>query len=53
MDYTKVELVEDMISQADNPDAIIKHLILNSDFEVAYYLVCKYITKRSIKVSAK
>ena len=49
MDYTKVELVEDMISQADNPDAIIKHLILNSDFEVAYYLVCKYITKRSIK----
>lgn len=49
MDYAKVELVEDVLSQADNPDAIIKHLILNSDFEVAYYLVCKYITKRSIK----
>ena len=49
MDYAKVELVEDVLSQADNPDAIIKHLILNSDFEVAYYLVCRYITKRSIK----
>jgi len=44
VDYTKVELVEDVISQADNPDAIIKHLILNSDFEVAYYLVCSAST---------
>ena len=35
MDYSKVELVEDAITQADNPDAIIKYLILNSDFEVA------------------
>lgn len=49
MDYSKVELVEDAITQADNPDAIIKYLILNSDFEVAYYLVCRYITKRSIE----
>ena len=37
------------LPQADNPDAIIKYLILNSDFEVAYYLVCRYITKRSIE----
>ena len=49
IDYAKVELVEDMISQADNPDAIIKYLILSSDFEIAYYLVCRYITKRSIE----
>lgn len=49
MDYSKVSLVESVISQADNPDAIIKHLILNSDFEVAYYFVCRYITKRSIE----
>ena len=49
LDYAKVEIVEDMISQADNPDAIIKYLILNSDFEVAYYLVCKCITKRDMQ----
>lgn len=49
LDYAKVELVEKTIAQADNPDAIIKYLILNSDFEVAYYLVCKYITKRDIQ----
>ena len=49
LDYTRVEMVEKVIVQADNPDAIIKYLILTSDFEIAYYLVCKYITKRDIE----
>ena len=37
MDYSKVSLVESVISQADN-QMPLSHLILNSDFEVAYYL---------------
>lgn len=49
LDYKKVQIVEDMIEQADNKDAIIKYLILNASFEVAYYLVCNYITKRSVQ----
>lgn len=48
LDYEKIHLVENTIAEADNPDAIIKYLILNSSFELAYYLVCKYITKRSV-----
>ena len=38
-----------MLEQADNKDAMIKYLIENASFEVAYYLVCKYITKRSVQ----
>lgn len=49
LNYEKMQVVEGMLSQADNRDAMIKHLILNSSFEVAYYLVCKYITKRSVQ----
>ena len=48
LDYDKVQIVNDMLEQADNRDAIIKYLILNSSFEVAYYLVCTYITKRDV-----
>ena len=49
LDYEKVQIVEKTLEQADNKDAIIKYLILNSSFEVAYYLVCTYITKRSVQ----
>lgn len=49
LDYQKVQIVEDMLAEADNKDAIIKYLILNSSFEIAYYLVCTYITKRSVQ----
>lgn len=48
LDYNKVQVVEDMLDEADNRDAMIKHLIENASFEVAYYLVCKYITKRNV-----
>ena len=48
LDYNKIDIVNKTIKEADNPDAIIKYLILNSDFEVAYYLVCKHITKRNV-----
>ena len=49
LDYEKVSIVEGTLEQAENKDAIIKYLILNSSFEVAYYLVCTYITKRSVQ----
>lgn len=49
LDYTKVEIVEKMLAEADNRDAMVKYLIENSDFEIAYYLVCRYITKRSVQ----
>ena len=49
LNYEKMQVVEGMLSQADNKDAMIKYLILNSSFEIAYYLVCKYITKRSVQ----
>lgn len=48
LDYSKVQIVEDMLEEADDRDAMIKHLIENASFEVAYYLVCKYITKRNV-----
>jgi predicted phage terminase large subunit-like protein len=44
-----MQAVEEMLEQADNRDIMVKYLIENADFEVAYYLVCKYITKRSIQ----
>ena len=37
LDYSKVQIVEDMLAEADNRDAMIKHLIENASFEVAYY----------------
>lgn len=49
LDYEKVAIVEKMLDDADNQDAMIKHLIQYAGFEVAYYLVCKYVTKRSVK----
>lgn len=49
LDYEKMQAVEEMLEQADNKDAMIKHLIENASFEVAYYLVCTYITKRSVQ----
>lgn len=49
LDYSKMQLVEDMLEQADNKDAMLKYLIESASFEVAYYLVCKYITKRSVQ----
>lgn len=48
LDYSKVQIVEEMLEEADNKDAMIKHLIENASFEIAYYLVCKYITKRNV-----
>ena len=48
LDYSKVQIVEEMLEEADNRDVMIKHFIENSSFEVAYYLVCKYITKRNV-----
>lgn len=53
LDYEKVEIVEQMLDEADNRDAMIKYLIENADFEVAYYLVCKYITRRSVQALHK
>lgn len=49
LDYEKISIVESTLEQAENKDAIIKYLILNSSFEVAYYLVCTYITRRSVQ----
>ena len=49
LDYKKMQAVEDMLEQADNKDLMIKYLIENASFEIAYYLVCKYITKRSVQ----
>lgn len=49
LDYSKVQIVEKELESADNKDAMIKYLIENASFEVAYYLVCKYITKRSVQ----
>jgi predicted phage terminase large subunit-like protein len=49
LDYEKMQAVEDMLEQADNKDMMIKYLIESASFETAYYLVCKYITKRSVQ----
>lgn len=49
LDYSKVKIVEDMLEQAENRDAQVKYLIQNASFEVAYYLVCTYVTKRSVQ----
>ena len=49
IDYKKMQAVEDMLEQADNKDMMIKYLIETASFEIAYYLVCKYITKRSVQ----
>lgn len=49
LDYEKMQAVEDMLEQADNKDMMIKYLIETASFEIAYYLVCNYITKRSVQ----
>ena len=49
LNYEKMQAVEKMLEQADNKDLMIKYLIENASFEIAYYLVCKYITKRSVQ----
>lgn len=50
IDYERVELIDKVIAQADNQDAILRYLITeNSNFEIAYYLVCKYITRRDVQ----
>lgn len=49
LDYGRVQIVEEMLEQADNKDMMVKYLIENASFEVAYYLVCTYITKRSVQ----
>lgn len=47
--YEKMQAVEKVLEQADNKDAMIKYLIETAPFEVAYYLVCAYITQRSVQ----
>lgn len=49
LDYDKVKIVEDMLEQAENRDLMVKYLIENASFETAYYLVCTYVTKRSVQ----
>ena len=49
IDYRKITILENMLEEADNKDAMIKYLIETADFEIAYYLVCKYVTKRSVQ----
>lgn len=49
LDYKKMLAVESVLEQADNKDIMIKYLIETASFEIAYYLVCKYITKRSVQ----
>ena len=52
LDYKIVEMVEHTLEEVQNEqerDMMIKYLIESSTFEVAYYLVCKYITKRSVQ----
>lgn len=49
LNYDKMQAVEKVLGQADNKDAMIKYLIETAPFEVAYYLVCTYITQRSVQ----
>lgn len=49
LNYKDIEKVEKELANMDNSDIAIKYLIENASFEVAYYLVCKYITKRSVQ----
>lgn len=44
LNYESVKLVDDMLAEADNRDAMIKYLVENAPFEIAYYLICRYIT---------
>lgn len=51
LDYKVVSLVEDKLEEVQDQrerDAMIKYLIQEADFEIAYYLVCTYITKRNV-----
>lgn len=56
LDYKVVSLVEDKLGEVQDQrerDAMIKYLIQEADFEIAYYLVCTYITKRNVSGSKK
>ena len=48
LDYSVIAKIEEVIEQEPNKDGVIKYVIESFPFEVAYYIVCKYITKRSI-----
>ena len=51
LDYKVVSLVENKLGEVQDQrerDAMIKYLIQEADFEIAYYLVCTYITKRNV-----
>lgn len=51
LDYKVVSIVEDKLGEVQDQrerDAMIKYLIQEADFEIAYYLVCTYITKRNV-----
>lgn len=52
LDYKVVSLVENKLGEVQDQrerDAMIKYLIQEADFEIAYYLVCTYITKRNVR----
>lgn len=52
LDYKVVSLVEDKLGEVQDQrerDAMIKYLIQEADFEIAYYLVCTYITALNIQ----
>ena len=49
LDYSVIKQIEDLIEKEPNKDHLIKYLIESFPFEVAYYLVCKYITKRNMQ----
>ena len=51
LDYKVVSLVEEKLGEVKEQrerDAMIRYLIQEADFEIAYYLVCYYITKRNV-----
>ena len=50
INYEALEYLDEQIDKFDDRDKAIKYFIETvEDFEVAYYLVCKYITRRDIE----
>lgn len=49
LDYSVIDQIDELIEQEPNKDGLIKYLIESFPFEVAYYLVCKYITERDVQ----
>ena len=49
LDYEKMQMVEEVLEQSEDRDKMVKYLIETASFEVAYYLVCTYVTKRSVQ----